>query len=91
MLIAYDVFYVSNLFMPFLECCQFLDELPTHKNPYSRLEIPPIKLPVLEPNYGRYRGSLTTPPCSETVIWTIMLWNVSFSPALQTVMFTQEI
>ncbi len=36
-------------------------------------------LPENERSYYRYHGSLTTPPCSENVLWTVMEKPISFS------------
>lgn len=60
-----------------------LDEVKPHdKGIRFRLEGPMSLLPPEgKRSYYRYNGSLTTPPCSETVLWTVMDEPVQFSAA----------
>ena len=44
-------------------------------------ELDPRTLLPEEPDYFRYAGSLTTPPCSEVVSWVVMTEPISVSPA----------
>ena len=39
----------------------------------------PLKLIPLMSNYFQYEGSLTTPPCTENVYWTVMQKPINFS------------
>ena len=39
----------------------------------------PLKLIPLGSNYFQYEGSLTTPPCTENVYWTVMQNPINFS------------
>ncbi|KAK7474462.1 hypothetical protein BaRGS_00034284, partial [Batillaria attramentaria] len=53
----------------------------THKDEETELEPFPLKslLPANASTYYRYFGSLTTPPCYETVIWTLFREKIEIS------------
>ena len=46
----------------------------------AQVEIDPAQLLPAERGYYTYMGSLTTPPCSEGVLWMVMRTPVSVSP-----------
>ncbi|KAG6543722.1 hypothetical protein Mapa_014906 [Marchantia paleacea] len=65
---------------------QVFDALPSVQVPNTTrymdtiLDFSPL-VPMLDGSYARYSGSLTTPPCTENVIWTVMLnENLKMSP-----------
>jgi carbonic anhydrase len=43
--------------------------------------VAPLELLPSETRYIRYSGSLTTPPCSEGVIWTVFVSPIEASAA----------
>src|SRR6218665_2533891 len=46
-------------------------------------------LPLNRKNYFRYSGSLTTPPCSESVLWTVFATPQTISSAQVKIYFTR--
>ncbi|BFZ05503.1 hypothetical protein BsWGS_08540 [Bradybaena similaris] len=68
---------------------QLIDYLQSIPNPDDDVELPDLHLADLIPHqfdYYRYHGSLTTPPCYESVFWSISLQHIEIS-ALQLAQF----
>lgn len=61
---------------------KFLSHFPTQKGKYiDTTEIVLTELLPANKSFYHYSGSLTTPPCSETVSWYVLKNKVSASPA----------
>ncbi|CAC5361125.1 CA [Mytilus coruscus] len=64
----------------FAEVFNYLENV-AHKD--EIIEIPPVVMERLVPidliHYYRYRGSLTTPPCYESVVWTVFTQPIKIS------------
>jgi carbonic anhydrase len=58
-----------------------LPEGPGDDRHLEGLELDPEEFQPLPERYYRYRGSLTTPPCSEGVEWIVMADKRQISPA----------
>lgn len=66
-----------------------VDIIPQHVSPGQEVSIPGFSIEELLPKrpeeYYRYRGSLTTPPCYPTVLWTVFRNPVEISQQQVTV------
>lgn len=60
---------------------QVLAAAPREAGTGHTITLDPSDLMPLWPRYFRYQGSLTTPPCSEIVLWTVMAQPVRVSDA----------
>ncbi len=57
--------------------------MPSHKAASATIEgmaVNPAKLLPVDREYFRYMGSLTTPPCSEGLVWTVFRSPIEASP-----------
>ncbi|MBL7795422.1 MAG: carbonic anhydrase family protein [Saprospiraceae bacterium] len=61
----------------------FMDHLPSSSSPHYKSSEEYNPADVLPPNrsYYTYPGSLTTPPCTQNVIWYVLAQPVEASPA----------
>lgn len=84
--IAREIAVISFLFLEGEEStffAQFDDILPSYKTPNIEKCIGNIRIPEMGKSYGQYLGSLTTPPCTQNVFWTINMWDFPTVSKLQ--------
>lgn len=67
---------------PHAELGPVLDNMPVVANKVRKLEarVDPSHLLPDDHAFFRYEGSLTTPPCSEGVLWSVMAESIEVSP-----------
>lgn len=73
-------FWAPYLGKPELGCSR---RIPVRSPPGQKTSVPPFSVRELLPpelaQFFRYNGSLTTPPCYQSVVWTVFSQKVQIS------------